>query len=108
MKSLLIFAVLLSAIGGCTYWGVFSDSAKRGMEHDRAQAAADAKPHIIREADGCKVYAFRADGNWHYFTRCPDGTVTTERNWTESRRQGKQTITEHKSETIVTVSGATQ
>ncbi|WP_186077523.1 hypothetical protein [Burkholderia gladioli] len=108
MKNLLIFALLLSAIGGCTYWGVFSDSAKRGMERDRAQAAADAKPHVIRESDGCKVYTFRADSNWHYFTRCPDGTVTTERNWTESRRQGKQTITEHKSETIVTSQGDTR
>ncbi|MBU9378737.1 hypothetical protein [Burkholderia gladioli] len=108
MKSLLIFAVLLSAIGGCTYWGVFSDGAKRAMEREHAQAAADATPHVIREADGCKVYAFRADSNWHYFTRCPDGTVTTERNWTESRRQGKQTITEHKSETIVTSHGDTR
>ncbi|RQZ76439.1 hypothetical protein DF052_00350 [Burkholderia glumae] len=112
MKNLLIFALLLSAVGGCTYWGVFSDGAKRAMERDRArdraQAAADATPHVIREADGCKVYAFRADSNWHYFTRCPDGTVTTERNWTESRRQGKQTITEHKSETIVTSQGDTR
>lgn len=56
------------------------------MAHDRAkaeQAAADAKPRVIREVDGCKVYAFKAADRWHYFTRCPNKT-TTESSWTEN------------------------
>lgn len=102
MKTFLSWLVVIGLVGGCTYNVLFSASAKQGLARDRAQARADAMPHVIREADGCKVYAFMADDKWHYFTRCSDGTVTTERNWTESRRQGKQTITENKSETIVT------
>ncbi|WP_334029024.1 hypothetical protein [Burkholderia orbicola] len=102
MKTFLSWFVVIGLVGGCAYRGIFSDAAKQELARDRAQARADATPHVIREADGCKVYAFKADDKWHYFTRCSDGTVTTERNWTESRRQGKQTITENKSETIVT------
>ncbi|MEX3764494.1 hypothetical protein [Paraburkholderia phenoliruptrix] len=89
----LIVAVLSSAM---LYGCFFSDWSKK-VESDReARERADATPHVIREADGCKVYAFKS-GDWHYFTRC-GSTVTTERNWSE--RQGKQTV--HKSETIVT------
>lgn len=55
-------------------------------------------PHVVREADGCKVYAFERGGRDHYFTRCPS-TTDTETNWTESC--GKN-CTHHKSENIVT------
>lgn len=102
MKGILVALCLASFIGGCTYWVIFSDDAKRAEQQERAQEIADSTPHAIRQVDGCKVYAFKAAGNWHYFTRCIDGTVTTERNWTESHREGKQTLTAHKSETIET------
>lgn len=55
-------------------------------------------PHVVREADGCKVYAFERHGRDHYFTRCP-ATTDTETNWKESC--GKN-CTRHKSENIVT------
>ena len=102
MKTFISWLVVISLVGGCVYRGVFSDAAKQEIARDREKARVDATPHVIREADGCKVYAFKDGDKWHYFARCINGTVTTERNWTESRQQGKQTITEHKSETIVT------
>ncbi|MFP3686296.1 hypothetical protein SB847_21565, partial [Bacillus sp. SIMBA_026] len=80
------WCAFLGGAAAFVYFVGFSDSAKQAQEEQRAQDAADAKPHVIREADGCKVYAFKAGDNWHYFTRCGDGTVTTERNWTETRR----------------------
>lgn len=49
----------------------------------KAQKRAAATPHVIREADGCKVYAFASAGRTHYFTRC-GSTVTTERTGSES------------------------
>ena len=98
--------LVLAAIVGLFAFGVkkYTDTEwyQEGERKQAAQEAADRQPHVIREADGCKVYAFKSGDNWHYFTRCAGGTVTTERNWTESHRQGKQTVTEHKSETIVT------
>lgn len=66
----------------------------RKAELDAQRAAI---PHVIREADGCKVYAFTTDRE-HYFTRC-GSTVTTETNWTKSC--GKS-CTRHESDTITT------
>lgn len=51
-----------------------------------AQVAAERRrretPHVVREADGCKVYAFESGGRDHFFTRCPAST-DTETTWTE-------------------------
>jgi hypothetical protein len=93
----LFYTGLVSFVAALFYWAIFSDGAKERAAERAAQERSDATPHVIREADGCKVYAFKS-GDWHYFTRCTDGSVTTERNWSE--RNGKQTV--HKSETIVT------
>lgn len=71
--------VLLIALGfvgsfiGLGYW----------LTHDPRQEAADAVPRVMADVDGCKVYQFRANSSWHYFTRCEATTVTT-RNYTES------------------------
>jgi hypothetical protein len=73
-----------------------SEWYKADQARDAAQARAEATPHVIREADGCKVYAFKAGDRTHYFTRCPDSKTSTESSWTE--RHGKSTVT--KSETI--------
>lgn len=95
-------SLVVGLVGGLVYTFGFSDWAKRQDAEREAQDRADATPHVIRSAAGCSVYAFKAADSWHYFTRCSDGSVTTERNWIESHRVGKQTVTEHKSETIVT------
>ena len=58
---------------------------------EAAREAAYAQPFITKEVDGCKVYAFKQGGLWHYFTRCPDSQVTTDTTITE--RHGKSTTT---------------
>lgn len=93
----IIFLCLTAAgITSC----VRSDWFQEGQAEDRRKEAREAQPHVIREADGCKVYAFKSSGSLHYFTRCPANT-TTERTYTETC--GKN-CTAHKSETLITES----
>lgn len=61
---------------------------------------ADEQPRVIREVDGCKVYAFLSADRWHYFTRCKDMT-TTETSWEECRMSGKTRTCETKTEAVV-------
>jgi len=49
-----------------------------------ARERAERTPHVIREADGCKVYAFKANGRDHYFTRCGGQPVPTLTSHSES------------------------
>jgi len=58
-----------------------------------ATARAEATPHVIREADGCKVYTFKSGDLYHYFTRCPNSQTTTEayHKVTETHSCGKTT-----------------
>jgi hypothetical protein len=66
--------------------GIVSCNDSEWYKKDQAEKAEAAKrratPHVIREADGCKVYAFETDRE-HYFTRC-GSTVSTETNWSQS------------------------
>lgn len=59
----------------------------------QAQDAADAQPRLINEIDGCKVYAFKSTGRWHYFTKCPASRVSTESSW-RCGYKGRKTCTE--------------
>jgi hypothetical protein len=92
--------IKLAVVVGLCVFGVHacntSDWYQASQRAEAAQAAANRKPHVIREADGCKVYAFTADGRTHFFTRCPDSRTSTESSWTESH--GKTHVT--KTETI--------
>ena len=63
-------ALLLTSIAYLVYVNLPQKVAARS-----AQDSADAQPRVIREIDGCKVYAFKSNG-WHYFTRCPSSTST--------------------------------
>lgn len=74
------------------------ESTKQREIENRAQKIKESTPHIIREADGCKVYRFKSDERWHYYTRCADKT-TTESSYTV--RSGKTTRTETESITTV-------
>lgn len=56
---------------------------------------------VIREVDGCKVYAFKSTGNWHYFTRCANQTSTDTTN-THTVSSGKTSRTVTDITTIVT------
>lgn len=82
---LLIVAAVLTAGYGLSH----SDWVKQSWIDAETRDAADAQPRVVREIDGCKVYAFKAGGYWHYFTKCPT-TVTTESTY----RSGKTTKTE--------------
>ena len=73
----LIALGLLGSFIGLGYW----------MVHDPVQEAADAVPRVMADVDGCKVYQFRANSSWHYFTRCEATTVTT-RNYSETCGKG--------------------
>ena len=52
------------------------------------QRAKDRVPAVVSSADGCTVYRFYDKSNWHYFTKCGGGTVTTTKNYTESCGKG--------------------
>jgi hypothetical protein len=95
------FLLSLSAICLCGF-GIYSCGESnwyKTQERERdAREAAERTPHVIREADGCKVYAFKAGDATHFFTRCGD-KVTTDRNYTTNC--GKS-CTKHLTETIVT------
>lgn len=87
---------------------VFMETRPEKVAERAAAAEAERRaaiPHVIREVDGCKVYAFNAGGHTHYFTRC-GSNVTTTRHYTEkvSSKCGKSTCTKDvpRQETIVT------
>jgi hypothetical protein len=98
MSDYLTLAAILALSAGLVYGCTMSDWAKREEAERHAQERADATPHVIREADGCKVYAWKGDG-WHYFTKCPNSTVQTDRHYTEQCGKG---CTRNKVESITT------
>jgi len=92
----LVIAVLLPV--GCVGF-MAHDKWTGGPERREAerakQAAEDAKPRKVSEANGCEVWAFNPGGRWQYFTRCGAATQTTN-TWEECRsvQSGKTTRTE--------------
>ena len=102
------------ALAGCVF-GVYSCNTSqwwtaREEAEDRANAAANLAaetPHeIAHDADGCKTMQFRRGDigsyHWHTYTSCPGSRTTHEDAWEETRRNGKQTITERKTAVVVT------
>lgn len=85
-------------------WLDSTDWGKRHTAESDAREKAARTPRVIREADGCKVYAWQDGyaGTTHYFTRCPNATVTTERNYTVNcgknctKRMTETTVTENR------------
>ncbi len=80
------------------HWRDTPEEKAAKWAQEAAQRRARETPHVVREADGCKVYAFERGGRDHYFTRCP-ATTDTETTWKESC--GKN-CTRQKAENIVT------
>mgnify|MGYP001600275044 CR=1 FL=1 len=78
MNDLLITIAVL----GVTLFGVRSCADSEWYQASERETAArearESTPHVVREADGCKVYAFKSGDRYHYFTRCPDSATTTE------------------------------
>lgn len=72
----LICLLLIGAVTSCNQSERYQAYSKE-VDIERAKEAQyNATPHVIREADGCKVYTFKAGEKWHYFTRCQATTVT--------------------------------
>lgn len=95
----MIFLLFCVCVGwSLWHWRDTPEESAAKAKQEAAQKLARETPKVIREADGCKVYAFERHGRDHYFTRCP-ATTDTETNWTESC--GKN-CTRHKAENIVT------
>ena len=68
-----------------------SESYQKSKAEDAAAWEASHKPRITQHIDGCDVWAFYSNGNWHYLTKCPDGKVTTDT--TIEERHGKHSTT---------------
>lgn len=74
---------------------IFSDACERKAREVQAaiqkQAQLDAVPRVVAEKDGCKVYAFKQQYMWHYFTVCPNASVKTDTQY--QVQVGKKTET---------------
>lgn len=77
-----------------------SEWFKSNQEQQRQEMIAKRTPHVIREADGCKVYAFEDNNLTHYFTRCPDSKTVTEGVREECHSSGKTRTCKKVSEII--------
>lgn len=76
LGSLIVLSIIAILVVGCNQSDWWQAYAKEIEDTAAVERKAAATPHVIREADGCKVYAFSAEGREHYFTRCPANTVT--------------------------------
>ena len=78
-------------VGFIIYDTKFDAEAIADRQADEAAKAArrraEETPHVIRDADGCKVYAFLSGDRYHYFTRCPDSKTTTDSSWDECHNE---------------------
>lgn len=103
-----VFLGAIAIIIGTVSINVYLDGTPEHQAQVKADAIAAQKaaiPHVIRDVDGCKVYAFTAGGHEHYYTRCAE-SVTTERFYTVPVPCGKAcTRQEPRSEVIVTSKG---
>lgn len=97
----LITLFILGAVVSCNQSNWWEESERQRVVEQAAKDRADATPRVIREADGCKVYTFKAGEHWHYFTRCATST-TTESHRTETTGSGKNRKSTDVAETITT------
>lgn len=78
-------ALITVGVMSCQNTEFYKEYKKEQAQYEQQQET----PHVIREADGCKVYAFKANDKMHYFTRCPDSKTSTETNHEECHKEGK-------------------
>ena len=85
--------LFVCAIVGLPIFGIHScQQSEWWQAGERAIAERERRestPHVVREADGCRVYAFKHGGDrYHYFTRC-GSTTTTSSSWESCNTSGK-------------------
>lgn len=87
--------MLLGIAAGLALWGYHEAKPQTAIDRaeERRQKAAkeeaDKQPRVVREADGCKVYAFKSGDRWHYFTRCPNAHTVTDTAYEQCTGSGK-------------------
>lgn len=89
--------------GYFAYQGATPEHHAAIAAEEKARAEQDKRertPHVIREADGCKVYAWKGGDRYHYFTRCPASTTVTTQNWQECSGSGKHRTCHDRTEEI--------
>lgn len=93
LYTILALAVILPV--GCIAHDIWTDGPGHREAERAKQAAEDAKPRKVSEANGCEVWTFKPGDRWQYFTRCGSATQTTN-TWEECRSvtSGKTTRTE--------------
>ena len=105
----LVFCFATTVVFGyLSYQGTTAEHLAEQKVEDARRAEArrrEETPHVIRESDGCKVYAFKAGDSLHYFTRCPNSTTKTDRTYKVCRQSGKTTHCENRVESIEVVQG---
>lgn len=92
----LFMILLFSAIGLICFYNSYNHAlpetrAQAELEEKKykEQIEKDKNPHVIRDVDGCKVYAFSDGGKWHYFTRCENSRTVTDTTQEECHRVRK-------------------
>ena len=93
------FAFLIYRYNTDVEWIAERAAEERSKQAERVRQET---PHVIREADGSKVYAFKSVGRWHYFTRCPGEVVTTDTAYEQCTGSGKSRSCKELHESIVT------
>lgn len=89
VQGLAAAGVLTTLFGACSIVYFFNfdpdhlAKVKAQEEAEAAQRREQETPHVVREADGCKVYTFLVGDRYHFFTRCPDGGTVTDTSWDE-------------------------
>jgi hypothetical protein len=73
---LVVCSLIAVGITSCHQSDWYQDSMKEDAIRDARQAQYEATPRVVREVDGCKVYTFKGNGNWHFFTKCGEKTTT--------------------------------
>lgn len=88
--------ILCLCLGGFWFWCAYDNNKPETIAAKAAEERAKVEerrrqetPHVVREADGCKVYAFKSGDRWHYFTRCPNAVTVTDTAYEHCTGSGK-------------------
>lgn len=97
----LVWGLITITCGALAYNNLGEEAVAHKHAIEQAQTEARRKDRIPRfysdAPDGCKVFTFKPEDRWLYFTRCPGAKTSTETTWTEScgkncTRTASQTI----------------
>lgn len=80
LGSVIVICLIIFGVYSCNQSEWNQSWEREQKTKEAAEALREQTPHVIREADGCKVYAFKSGANYHYFTRCPANTTTETNN----------------------------